>query len=90
MAQLSADSEESAKPLPLLCHSRSPELLQVHNREDEGMTQNRFDQQQQKKGLEKKHAMFSQMQTTAKKTKRIMAERAYIFLGTYTNVLGLP
>lgn len=50
--QLTADSEESVKPLAQLCHSGSPALLQVNNREDEGMTQSYFDQEQQKKGLE--------------------------------------
>lgn len=50
--QLTVDSEESVKLLAQLCHSRSPAFLQVHNREDEGMTHNYFDQQQQKKGLD--------------------------------------
>lgn len=47
--QLTADSEEPVKPLAQLYHSRSPALIQVNNREDEGMTQNYFDQQQQRK-----------------------------------------
>lgn len=50
--QVTADSEESVKPSAWLGHSRSPAILQVNNREDEGMTQIYFDQQQQKKGLE--------------------------------------
>lgn len=52
--QVTTDSEESVKPLAQLCHFRSPALPQVNNREDEGMTQNYFDRQQQKKGLEEK------------------------------------
>lgn len=50
--QATADSEESVKPSARLGHPRSPAILQVNNREDEGMTQIYFDQQQQKKGLE--------------------------------------